>query len=199
MWDCGPAGADCRWARGDRRVGQGRPSGGPRLTGPIDLLLRVTDRPLSEEWEAQADAWARWTRTPGHDHPLPAIVFMALQDMDDARAAVSEAARVLAPGGRCVAAFVHPFASAHLGRMPEERRSYFEVQRTLDEVERNGIAFAFHQIHRPLEESLGMFLDAGFRIEAVREPRPSEADVEAVPRLAESRRKPAFLHLRCER
>lgn len=245
--------------------------------GPGATLPAVTERPLSEEWEAQADAWARWTRTPAHDHhyhhynwpsfreliPPPghatldlgcgegragvalrelghrtvgvdaspslarlasetgayeqvvladaaslpfddcafdlAIVFMSLQDMDDARGAVCETARVLAPGARCVAAFVHPFASAHLGRAPDEHRSYFEVQRTLDEVQRDGIEFAFHQVHRPLQQWLSMFLDAGFRIETVREPRPTEADVRAVPRLAESRRKPAFLHLRCLR
>lgn len=237
----------------------------------------VSERRLADEWEAQAETWARLARTPGYDYyfhrynwpsflellppaagatldlgcgegrggvalhrlghrtvgvdsspslarlaaetgayhqavvadaaSLPfddasfdlAIAFMSLQDMDDAPEAVREAARVLVPGGRLVAAFVHPFASAHLGRGPAEQRSYFEVQRTLDEVERDGIAFAFHQIHRPLQEWLGMFLDAGLQIEAVREPRPSDADVQAVPALARSRLKPAFLHLRCLR
>jgi len=28
----------------------------------------MSDRPLAAEWAAQAEAWARWTRTPGHDH-----------------------------------------------------------------------------------------------------------------------------------
>lgn len=233
------------------------------------------ERSLSEEWDAQADAWLRWTRTPGHDHhfhlynwpsflelipspgrrtldvgcgegrvgvalheaghrvvgvdsspslveaargtqayddvvqadaaalPFPnasfdlVIAFMSLQDMDDAAGVVREAARVLAADGRMVAAFVHPFASAHLGRDLSEQRSYFETQRTLDEVERDGIAFAFHQIHRPLQAWLGLFFEAGLRIEDLREPRPSEADIAAVPRLAPSRIKPAFLHLRC--
>ena len=237
----------------------------------------MIERSLAQEWEAQAEAWARWTRTPGHDHhnhrynwpsflslipaagratldlgcgegrggvalrelghrmigvdsspslaqlavetgaydhvvvgdaaSLPfgdatfdlAIAFMSLQDMDDAPGAVREAARVVAPGGRVLAAFVHPFASAHLGRQPAEQRSYFEVQRTLDEVERDGIALAFHQIHRPLQDWLGLFLAAGLQIEDLREPRPSEADVRGVPKLAESRAKPAFLHLRCVR
>lgn len=127
------------------------------------------------------------------------IAFMSLQDMDDAPGAVREAARVLAPGGRVVAAFVHPFASAHLGRRQDEQRSYFEVQRTLDEVERDGITFAFHQVHRPLQEWLGLFLAAGLQIEDLREPRPSHPDVLTVPRLTESRAKPAFLQLRCVR
>lgn len=33
-----------------------------------DLLGVMAERPLAKEWEAQADAWARWTRTPGQDH-----------------------------------------------------------------------------------------------------------------------------------
>ena len=234
----------------------------------------VADRSLSEEWEGQAQAWVRWTRTPGHDHhferynwpeflkllPAPGratldlgcgegrvgvvlnelghrvtgvdsapslrdlaagtgayrdvisgdaaslpfadqsfdliVAFMSLQDMDDAPAAVVEAARVLTPGGRFVAAFVHPFASAHLGREATHQRSYFEVQRTLDEVERDGISFSFHQIHRPLHGWLKLFFDAGFVIEDTREPRPSEQDAAADPELAKTRARPAFLHLR---
>jgi len=89
------------------------------------------------------------------------LAFMSLQDMDDAAGALRQAARVLIPKGRVVAAFVHPFAPAHLGRDATFRRSYFDVQRTLDEVERDGIAFAFHQIHRPLHAWLALFLDAG--------------------------------------
>jgi SAM-dependent methyltransferase len=127
------------------------------------------------------------------------IAFMSLQDMDDAAAAVREAARVLSPGGSIVAAVVHPFGSAHLGRPADEQRSYFEVQRTLDEVDRDGIAVAFHQVHRPLEAWLELFFEAGLRLEAVREPRPSEAEAAADAELAKSRALPAFLHLRCRR
>jgi SAM-dependent methyltransferase len=124
------------------------------------------------------------------------LAFMSLQDMDDAAGALRQAARVLIPKGRVVAAFVHPFASAHLGRDATFRRSYFDVQLTLDEVERDGIAFAFHQIHRPLHAWLALFLDAGFVLEDIREQRPSDADVIADPTLAKTRVTPAFLHLR---
>jgi SAM-dependent methyltransferase len=237
----------------------------------------MADRSLAEEWEAQAEAWARWTRTPGHDHhyyrynwpeflglvPAPGratldlgcgegrvglaldglghrlvgldrarplaelalstgayeqvvvgdaasmpfaddtfdlvVAFMSLQDMDDAAGAVREAARVLRPEGRLVAAFVHPFASAHLGREVTQQRVYFDVQRTVDEVDRDGIAFTFHQIHRPLHAWLALFFDAGFAIEDLREPRPSEEDARNDPALAKTRARPAFLHLRCFR
>ncbi|HTX12994.1 MAG TPA: class I SAM-dependent methyltransferase [Solirubrobacteraceae bacterium] len=242
-----------------------------------DVLEVMGERPLANEWEAQADAWARWTRTPGHDHHfsrynwpsflqlIPSVegrtldvgcgegrvgvalhqsghrlvgvdsapslarlatqtgayervvvadaaampftdgvfdvvvAFMSLQDMDDAGGAVREAARVLSPGGRFVAAVVHPFASAHLRRDAVEQRSYFETQRTLDAVDRDGLSFAFHQMHRSLESWLGLFFDAGLRIEDLREPRPTEADVVAEPRLAKSRNYPPFLHVRCAR
>ncbi len=235
----------------------------------------MSERTLAEEWAAQADAWARWTRTPGHDHhflrynwpafreliPAPGdatldlgcgegrigvalkraghrvtgvdstrtladlargtggyedvvvadaaalpfadgafdlvVAFMSLQDMDDAAAAVRESARVLVAEGRLVAAIVHPFASAHLGREGHEHRSYFETQRTVDEVERGGIAFTFHQIHRPLSDWLSLFFAAGYVIEAVREPRPGEADAAGDPGLAKNRLRPAFLHIRC--
>jgi SAM-dependent methyltransferase len=236
----------------------------------------VNERPLAQEWDAQAGAWARWTRTPGHDRHYPynmraflglvpppsgttldlgcgegrlgqvlrglghrlvgvdvspslarlasetgaydevlvadaaslpfpdgrfelVIAFMSLQDMDDAPGVVREAARVLAPQGQMVAAFLHPFGSAHLGREPAEQRSYFESQRTLDEVNRDGIAFAFHQIHRSLEDWLALFFESGLRVEDLREPRPTEAEVRAEPELAKSRAKPAFLHIRCRR
>ncbi len=125
-----------------------------------------------------------------------AVAFMSLQDMDDAAGALRETARVLVPGGRVVAAIVHPVASAHLGREAAQQRTYFEVQRTIDDIERDGLSFTFHQIHRPLHAWFALFFEAGFVIEDVREPRPSDADVAADPRLAKARSTPAFLHLR---
>ena len=124
------------------------------------------------------------------------MAFMSLQDMDDAPGALREAARVLIPDGRLVAAIIHPFAAAHLGREPSAQRSYFDVQRTVDEIDRDGIAFTFHQIHRPLHAWFALFFDAGFVIEDVREPRPSLADAGAHPSLAATRAKPGFLHIR---
>jgi SAM-dependent methyltransferase len=117
--------------------------------------------------------------------------------MDDAAGAVKESARILAPGGRFVASFVHPFASAHLGHEPAEQRGYFDVQRTVDTADRGGIAFTFHQVHRPLHAWTALFFDAGFVLEALREPRPSAQDALTHPGLAKTRARPAFLHVRC--
>jgi SAM-dependent methyltransferase len=237
----------------------------------------MSERTLAEEWAAQADAWVRWARTPGHDHhfhrynwpafreliPGPGdatldlgcgegrvgvalkeaghrvtgidstaaladvalrtrayenvvvadaaalpfgegefdlvVAFMSLQDMDDAAGALREVARVLVPGGRLAAAIVHPFASAHMGRDPGEQRDYFDTQRTVDDVERDGIAFTFHQLHRPLGAWMSLFFAAGFLVEDLREPRPTEAAAGDDPGLAKNRLHPAFLHVRCVR
>jgi hypothetical protein len=122
---------------------------------------------------------------------------MSLQDMDDAAGALRESARSLEPGGRLAAAIVHPFASAHLGHPGREQRSYFELQRTLDAVERDGLAFSFHQVHRPLHAWFALLHDAGFLIEDLREPRPSGRDAAEDETLARTREFPAFLQIRC--
>jgi ubiquinone/menaquinone biosynthesis C-methylase UbiE len=235
----------------------------------------MTDRPIGAAWEAQAEQWKRWARTPGHDHhfhrynwpsflrllPPPGratldlgcgegragdvlrarghrltgvdfapsmvrlaretgayaevlhadaaalplagetfdlvVAFMSLQDMDDAGAALRESCRVLAPGGKLVLAIVHPFASAHFGRDERDQRPYFDVQSTIDEVERDGIAFTFHQVHRPLHGWFALLRDAGYLIEDLREPRPTAQEAAQDPSLAKTRTKPAFLHIRC--
>ncbi len=63
------------------------------------------------------------------------IAFMCLHDFDDMRAAVAEAARVLAPGGPLAAALRHPVVTAKLtGTDAAERRF------TADTVKKGGLA-----------------------------------------------------------
>ena len=181
---------------GEGRVGVALVELGHRLTG-------VDSSPSLATLASDTGAYMRVIVADAAALPLPedsfdlVVAFMSLQDMDDAPGAAREAARILRPGGQLVAAFVHPFASAHLGREASTQRSYFDVQRTVDEIDRDGLAFTFHQLHRPLEAWLALLLDAGFLIEDLREPRPSESDVAEVPQLAKSRSLPAFLHVRC--
>src|SRR5215204_1729460 len=210
---------------------------------------------LRDAWEAQAENWAAWARTPGHDHffsrlnlpaflgllPRPgrltldlgcgegrlgrilqerghrvvsvdasstlarfaahhvyaqpvalsdmatlpfrdecadlATAFMALQDVDDLGGAVHEAARVLVSGGSLCIAIVHPLNSA--GRFESEepesafviRSSYLDHFRYSDEIERDGLPMTFHSEHRPMETYSHALEDAGFVIDAMREPR----------------------------
>ena len=109
-----------------------------------------------------------------------AIAFMSLQDVDDMRGAVAEAARLLAPGGHLVMAIVHPinsagaFETAKPGEIERDRRfvvdgSYFSERRYADDIERNGLSMRFESEHRPIESYTRALEDAGFAIEALRE------------------------------
>ena len=227
-------------------------------------------RPLHERWEAEAGAWTRWVRTPGHDAwhwrlnwpaflqllpeagrltldlgcgegrgglalrerghrvigvdaaptlaglaretgayeevhladaaalPLAdgavdlVVAYMSLHDMDDVAGALREVGRVLEPGRRLCAAIVHPLSSAHLGS--DDEVPYFEERHYTDVVVRDGLAMAFHGIHRPLEDYAAALRDAALVLEELREPSPTDEDVSAVADLAAARRRPPFLH-----
>jgi SAM-dependent methyltransferase len=151
---------------------------------------------------AQQIAVADMMRLPVRDAVVDlAIAFMSLQDVDDMRVAVREAARVLVPGGCLCLAIVHPINSA--GRFAGDTAdstfviegSYLGEFRYADDVERDGLEMTFHSEHRPLEAYSRALEDAGFVIEAIREP--------AEPRLsgkdARWRRVPLFLHVRAVR
>jgi SAM-dependent methyltransferase len=192
----GPGRATLDLGCGEGRAGAALQPMGHRVTG-VDVAPSLAQL-ASETGGYQRVVVADAAVLPFADGAFDLVVaFMSLQDMDDPAAALTESARALEPGGRLVAAIVHPFASAHLGRDPGEQRRYFDVQRTADTIERDGIAFTFHQIHRPLQAWSALLRDAGLLIEDVREPRPSVPVVTDDSSLAGAREKPAFLHLRC--
>jgi SAM-dependent methyltransferase len=103
--------------------------------------------------------------------------FMSLQDIDDLTAAVSEAARLLAPRGRFCVAVVHPLNSAGAFEGEREdpeapfvvRGSYFQTRRYSDRVRRNELDMTFHSEHRSLEAYSLALEEAGFVMEALRE------------------------------
>jgi len=122
-----------------------------------------------------------------------AVAFMSFMDIDDMAGAAQEAARVLEPGGRFLAAVVHPINSGHeLDREhPEDRlvltENYFDRRRYRDELERDGLRMAFESVHWTLEDYFDAILGAGLRIEALREIGD--------PGHARWSRYPLFLHL----
>jgi len=129
------------------------------------------------------------------------VAFMSLQDVDDLSGTIREAARVLAPGGRCCLAIVHPFNSA--GKFAEREAdapfviegSYLDESRTDLTVERDGLAMRFVSRHTPLETYIDQLAAAGLLTERLREPQLPEAGFND----ASSRRWqriPLFLHLR---
>ena len=126
-----------------------------------------------------------------------AIAFMCLMDIDDMQGAVGEAARVLEPGGRLVAAVVHPINSGHeLEREHPERplvmtENYFDRRRYRDELERDGLRMTFESVHWTLQDYFDAFVAAGLTLEALR-----EVGSPGHPRWS---RYPLFLHLRAVR
>jgi SAM-dependent methyltransferase len=129
-----------------------------------------------------------------------AIAFMSLQDVDDLVGAVSEAARLLAPGARLCMAIVHPLNSAGQFEGDREdggapfvvRGSYLATRRYRDDIERDGYAMSFHSEHRPLEAYAKALEQAGLAIEVIREVT-EEDPADRWSRI------PLFLHLRALR
>ncbi|MBV9565248.1 MAG: methyltransferase domain-containing protein [Bradyrhizobium sp.] len=133
-----------------------------------------------------------------------AIAFMSLQDIDAMPEAVREIARVLAPGGRFCLAVVHPINSAGRfeTRAPDApfiiKGDYLRPFESADLVERDGLAMTFHSRHWSLESYFLALEQAGFLVEALREPElPDHALVSEASRRWQ--RVPLFLHLRARR
>jgi SAM-dependent methyltransferase len=176
---------------GEGRVGRLLQRAGHRLVG-VDSAPTLTARARDGggyERVLDADAAA----LPLADGAVDQVIaFMSLHDMDDPARALAESARVLEPGGRLCAALVHP-----LNRPEHGLADYFEHRRVAPEAERDGLTMTFEGFDRPLEYYARALEQAGFVIEALREPRPAPATVAAEPALAPAARQPFFLHLRC--
>ncbi len=130
-----------------------------------------------------------------------AVAFMSLQDVDDLRGAIREAARVLVPLGRLCIAIVHPLNSA--GAFAERaagapfviERSYLDEFRTDATFERDGLAMRFVSRHVPLETYVEELATHGLLVERLREPKLPERAF-SDPSGERWRRVPLFLHLR---
>ncbi len=104
------------------------------------------------------------------------VAFNSLMDVQDMPGAVSEAARVLEPGGRLCVCVTHPLADAGAfeSREPDARfvieGSYFGRRRFEGTFERDGLTITFRGWAYPLEAYARALEEAGFLIEALREP-----------------------------
>jgi ubiquinone/menaquinone biosynthesis C-methylase UbiE len=131
--------------------------------------------------------------------PLPdgsadlVVSFMTLQSVDELDGAIAEAARALQPGGRLVAAIVHPMNTA------AGAGSYFEPQHLPYEHERDGVRIVLHDMHRPLSAYFEALAAAGFVTEVVREPIPGRPLLDVQPAAERWTRAPCFLHFRARK
>jgi SAM-dependent methyltransferase len=128
------------------------------------------------------------------------VSFMTLMNTDDLEGAVSEAARVLEPGGCYCIAITHPLntAGGFTSRDPDApfviEGSYFERTQNEVPVERDGLEMTFLDAHRPLEDYTRALELAGLLMDALRE-IPDTSD----PAGSRWRRIPLFLHIRAVR
>ena len=104
------------------------------------------------------------------------VAYNSLIDVDDMRAAVVEAGRVLRDGGHFCACVPHPFSEAGEFTGAEADAPFvvegsYLVESAYELVsERNGIRFVFASHRYPLEAYSRALEDAGLAIEALREP-----------------------------
>lgn len=122
------------------------------------------------------------------------VCTLVLEYVEDWRATASEFNRILRPGGHLVVSVTHP----HFDFTYFESEAYFETE--LVSAEWKG----FHpvRIHMPsfrrsLEETLNPFLESGFYLERILEPKPTEAFRKADRRhYDELMKQPCFLCIR---
>lgn len=130
-----------------------------------------------------------------------AVAYNSLMDVDDMPAAVRELSRVLRPGRAFCACVTHPVNDA--GRFePDDVGGPFSIdayrgrQRYDESFERFGRVMRFVGWCYPLDGYTRPLEDAGFLIEAIREPPIPDARVEKWPRGERRLRIPNFLMLR---
>ena len=110
-----------------------------------------------------------------------AVAYNSLQVVDDMVGTVGEAGRVLERGGNLCVCVAHPVTD--LGRFTGEeprapfamRQPYFETRRVEETVKHGALTMTFRGWTYTLEQYSMALEQAGFRIEAIREPRPKRA------------------------
>jgi SAM-dependent methyltransferase len=142
-------------------------------------------------------------RVPFADGAFDLVVaYNSLMNIEGMEAAVREAARVLETNGRLCVCVTHPVndAGAFASREPDASfvidGSYLGKRPFEGTFERDGLEITFRGWVYPLEAYGRALEDAGFVIEAIREPPATAAAVERDPPERRWQRLPAFLFLR---
>lgn len=194
---------------------------GARMTG-IDITATFIEYARAADQESPLGV--RYSIGSGLDLPFAsgqfdfATAFMSLMDMPQPEVALSEAWRVLRPGGFLQFSITHPcFYPPHRRQLRNERGEPYavEVGRYFDridgeldrwtfsaatpETKRAHLPFEIPRFHRTVSEWLNMVVDARFAIERIAEPYADEETVRRVPHIADTRIVAYFLHVRCRK
>lgn len=126
-----------------------------------------------------------------------AVSYIVLVDLLDYRRAIESAYRVLKPGGLFVICNVHPMrTSVPYGWINQGgRKLFYALDNYTDEGPREFDWWGkrFINMHRTLSSYIAAFLDAGFVLERLDEPVPSEEQLAANPTFDDEYRAPNFI------
>jgi SAM-dependent methyltransferase len=102
---------------------------------------------------------------------------LALHYIADFSAPLRSFASALRPGGWAVISLDHPFAPPLSG----QRGGYFDTELVSDTWRKADVEVSQQFWRRPLAATLGAFADAGFAVDRVAEPRPSDEALRLFP------------------
>ncbi len=97
------------------------------------------------------------------------VASLSLHYVEDWTSALAELRRVLKPGGRLTVSVIHPMVYAIV--YPEA--DYFTLTQYSEDYDYGDETVWMTYWHRPLQDVITTFVDAGFRIKAVTEPPPA--------------------------
>ncbi len=97
------------------------------------------------------------------------VASLSLHYVEDWASALAELRRVLRPGGRLTVSIIHPMVYA----VGHPDGDYFALTQYSEDYDYDGETVWMTYWHRPLQDVLNTFIDAGFHIKAVTEPPPA--------------------------
>jgi SAM-dependent methyltransferase len=103
---------------------------------------------------------------------------LALHYLRDWDAALRSFASALRPGGWAVISLDHPFGPP----LPAQRGGYFDTELVTDTWRKGDIEVSQQFWRRPLAATLDAFADAGFAVDRVAEPQPSDEALRRFPK-----------------
>ena len=126
-----------------------------------------------------------------------AVSYVSLVDIENLEAAITASYRIIKPGGRFVVCNLAPMATSSNSRItdPDGARIAIRVDHYFDESARI-MRFKGHPLtnfHRTLTTYINGFLEVGYLLRGIREPKPDEPEAARYPDLANELRAPSFV------